>query len=148
VQLNDRLARIIGMQNKYKKLFGYINLIEPPKGLGGRIMNIINVEEKRLARIRAWAFGSSTVASFGLSMWTVVYLIKSANESGFWQYLSLIFSENGAVLAYWRELSLALVESLPIASLIIFLAAVGFFIWSATNMLSDAKKFNFNMSFN
>jgi len=138
----------IGMANKYKKLFGYINLIEPSRELKERILNRISLEEKRLARIRAWAFGSTTVASFGLSAWAVVYLIKSVNESGFLQYLSLIFSENGAVLAYWRELSLALIQSLPITGLILFLAAVGFFVWSVANMLQGAKKFNFNINFN
>jgi len=137
----------LGMEDKYKKLFGYINLIEPPQGLGARILSIINTEERRISRVKTWVFGSSTLASFGLSVWAIVYLIKSINASGFGQYFSLIFSENGLALTYWRELSLALAESLPITSLIIFLAAIGFFIWSVSKVV-ERNIGGFNMSFN
>jgi hypothetical protein len=123
-------------EEKYKKLLGSINLIEPPKGLPERIMSRINTEEKSLVRIRAWVFGSSSIASFGLSLWAVIYLVKNVNESGFWQYLSLAFSD-GTALAYWHELSFSLAESLPITSSIVFLAAIGFFIWSFTKMLAN-----------
>lgn len=118
------------MEDKYKKLLGSIDLIEPPRELGARIMARINMEEKRLARIRTWIFGSSTVASFGLSLWAMVYLVDSIKQTGFGQYFSLLFSGDSAVYTYWKELSFSLVESLPIVSIIAFLAAVGFFIWS------------------
>jgi hypothetical protein len=125
---------------KYKKLFGYVNLIEPPKGLGRRIVAGIDAEEKRLARIRIWIFGSGSVASFGLSLWAVIYFVKSVGETGFWQYFSLLFSGDGAVYAYWKELTFSLAESLPIVSLIMFLAVVGFFIWSSTNTIKKLTK--------
>jgi len=135
------------MEDKYKKLLGFINSIEPPKGLETRVMARISGEEKRLARIKIWAFGGSSIASFGLLLWAVIYLVKSVRESGFWQYFSLVFSENGAIFAYWRELSLSLAESLPIASFIIFFAAIGFFVWSFANAVKkDTGKFI--MSFN
>jgi hypothetical protein len=134
------------MEEKYKKLIGSINLIEPPKELRARIINRIDMEQKRLFRIKAWVFGSTSIASFSLSLWAVVYLIKSASASGFWQYFSLIFSENGSVLSYWRELSFSLAESLPITSFIMFFAAIGFFIWSFTNMLRKSNG-KFIMSF-
>lgn len=124
------------MEDRYKKLFGYINLIEPPQGLQTRILARIDIEEKRFAKIRTLAFSGSAAASFGLSLWAVVYLVNSVRETGFWQYFSLIFSENGAMLAYWRELSFSLAESLPITGLIIFLSAIGFFIWSSANILN------------
>jgi hypothetical protein len=117
------------MEEKYKKLLGSINLVEPPKGLAGRVLAMISMEEKRMAKVRTWIFGSASVASFGLSLWAVIYLVESVKQSGFWQYFSLIFTDKVA-LTYWRELSLSLVESLPIVSVIVFLAAVGFFIWS------------------
>lgn len=140
--------RIIGMntEEKYKKLLGSINLVEPPKGLEGRIMRRINEEEKQISRVRAWAFGGSSLASFGLSLWAIIYLVKSASESGFWQYLSLAFSD-GTVLAYWKEISLSLAESLPITSLIMALATTGFFIWSFTKTFKIAP-ININRLFN
>jgi hypothetical protein len=130
------------MEDKYRKLLGSINLIEPPKGLGGQILTRINTEEKRLAKIRVFAFGGSGIVSFSFSFWAIIYLVNSIKESGFWQYLSLIFSENGAVLAsYWRELSFSLIESLPIVGLMIFLGAIGLFIWSAANMAKNRHIF-------
>lgn len=135
------------MEDKYKKLLGSINLIEPPKGLGGRILARISIEGKRLARIRTWIFGGSSIASFGLSLWAVIYLIDSVKQTGFWQYFSLLFSGDNVVYTYWKELSFSLVESLPIVSVIAFLAAAGFFIWSFANVLrKDSEKFI--MSFN
>jgi hypothetical protein len=135
------------MEDKYKKLLGSINLIEPPKGLPKRILARISMEEKRLDRIRAWIFGGSSVASFGLSLWAVVYLVDSIKQTGFGQYFSLLFSGDSAVYVYWKELSFSLVESLPIVSVIVFLSAIGFFIWSFANVLrKDSEKFI--MSFN
>jgi hypothetical protein len=144
---NDKLVRIISMdiEDKYEKLFGYANLVEPPKGLEEQIFNFIGKEEKRLAKIRTWAFGGGTAVSFGFSLWAVIYLIKDFNQTGFWQYFSLIFSENGVMLTYWRELSFSLAESLPITSLIIFLIAIAFLIWSSANVLRKEK---FIMNFN
>jgi hypothetical protein len=135
------------IEEKYKKLLESINLIEPPKGLERQILARINMEKKRLAKIRTFIFGGSAIASFGFSLWAIIYLVKSVQETGFWQYLSLIFSENRIVLVYWRELSFSLVESLPIVSLMVFLTAVGFFIWSLANMLKKETRL-FNMSFN
>jgi nitrate reductase NapE component len=128
-------------EEKYKKLFGYVNLVEPPKGLGVKILNFIEAREKRLAKIKSWAFGSTSIASFGFSVWAIVYLIQSFKQTGFWQYLSLAFSENGMMLTYWKEFSLSLVESLPVVSVVLFLTAVGFFVWSITKI--NFKKYAF-----
>lgn len=137
----------MGVEEKYKKLFKNLETMEAPRDLEARIVLRIDAEEKRISNLKTWVFGSSTLASFGLSLWAVVYLVKSANQSGFGQYFSLIFSENGSVFAYWRELSLALAESLPITSLIMFLTAIGFFIWSTSKVIGSNTKI-FNMNFN
>jgi hypothetical protein len=128
-------------EKSYEKLFGYLEEKEPEKELVNRLSCVIHQQEKHSARVRFWALGSTTVASFGLSLWAIIYLIKSFKESGFWQYLSLIFSEDGAILAYWKELSFSLAESLPVFGLIVFLAGIGFFIWSITKI--NYKKYAF-----
>jgi hypothetical protein len=130
------------MEEKYKKLFGYINLIEPAKGLETRILARINKEEKHLMIFKALAFGSTSLASLGFSLWAIIYLANNLKQSGFWQYLSLLFSGDGTVYYYWRELSLSIVESLPIVSLIIFLAAIGILVWSVANTIKDTKLLN------
>jgi hypothetical protein len=131
------------MEDKYKKLFGYINLIEPPKSLGERILARINTEEKRAMRLKAWAFGSASFASLGFSLWAVVYLVGNLNETGFCQYLSLLFSGDSTVYYYWKEISLSIAESLPIVSIILFLTAIGFFIWSITKLTYKTYEFRY-----
>lgn len=128
-------------------MLGSLSPVEPPKCLAGRILSAIELEQKRAKLAKAWAFGSASLASLGLSLWAVVYLVKSIQESGMWQYLSLIFSENGLASLYWRELSLSLAESLPYTGLIFFLSAVGFFIWSVANTLKAGEQ-KFIMDFN
>jgi hypothetical protein len=129
------------MEDNYKKLFGYVNLIEPPKGLGVGILNFIETRERRLVKIKSWAFGLTSLTSFGFAIWATIYLVKSVKTSGFGQYLSLAFSENGVALTYWKELSFSLAESLPVLGLITFLSSLGFLIWSITKI--NFKKYEF-----
>jgi hypothetical protein len=129
-------------EEKYKKLFGYVNLLEPPMRLIDKVSCAIREQEKSSATVRFWAFGGTTAASFGLSLWAVINLIKSFKETGFWQYLSLIFSENSIALTYWKEISFSLAESLPVFGLIIFLSGLGFFVWSITK-INYNKKYEF-----
>ncbi len=130
----------------YDKLFKKLAQVEPPEGLGGEILVRVKAEEKKLERVRIFVFGGSTVVSFGFSLWTVTYLIGSFQQTGFWQYLSLLFFENGAILTYWRELSLSLAESLPVTGLVITLVSIGFFIWSSANALRNTRIFKFNIN--
>jgi hypothetical protein len=134
------------MKNKYKKLLGTVNLVEPPKGLRGRVLSFIKEKEAQAAKIRAWMFGSGSALSFGLSLWAVTYLTEKVQETGFWQYFSLLFSGDGTVYMYWKELTLSLAESLPIVSFIVFLAAIGFFIWTSANALRNRNGFSFSFN--
>jgi hypothetical protein len=138
----------MGMEDKYKKLLGSINLVEPPKGLENRIINSIKAEEKRAKRFKAWIFGSISLASFVLSLRAIVYLVESMKETGFGQYLSLLFSENGAALVYWKEITLSLAESLPVVGLVAFLTTVGLLIWSMAKVFDKGSDRNMLLRFN
>ncbi|MFH0804111.1 MAG: hypothetical protein V1896_00730 [Candidatus Zambryskibacteria bacterium] len=135
------------MQDKYKKLFGYINLIEPPKGLRGNITARIDLEQRRAGRFQFIISSISVVFSLGIMIPIAFYLNNSLSQSGFYQYVALIFSGDSAVYVYWKELASAMVESAPIVGLIVFLSMVALFIWSFTNVMrKDALKYimNFN----
>jgi hypothetical protein len=128
------------MEDNYKKLFKSLSEVEPSKELGNRITNFIRTQEKRSAKIKSWIFGSTSAVSFGFSVWAVTILVQSFKSSGFWQYLSLIFSDKIA-LTYSNEIVLSLIESLPVFGLIIFLSGLGFFVWSITKI--NYKKYEF-----
>jgi len=129
------------MEYKYKKLFGYVNLIEPPKGLEENIVARIKLERKQADRF--WFFISGVSAAFSLAAIVplISYLDNSFSQSGFYQYFSLLFSGDSAIYAYWKELGAALVESAPIVGLIIFLSIVALFIWSSANLLKRNEIF-------
>ncbi len=59
--------------------------------------------------------------------------------TGFDQYLSLAFSDSSVLITYWKELSLSLVESLPLMAVMLVLGALGLFIWSSAKAFQDAE---------
>jgi hypothetical protein len=129
------------MEEQYKKLFKTLAYEKAPIDLEKKIKLRILAEEERLSRNKALIFGLSTATSLSLSLWAAFLLIRSLSESGFWNYLSIVVSENVAVISYWRELSFSLVESLPLVGLIIFFATAGSFIWSFANMSKNFGSF-------
>jgi len=51
-------------------------------------------------------------------------LLNNLAQSGFSEYFSLIFSDGGSMLTYWKELSFSLAESLPVMSIILTLSTL------------------------
>jgi hypothetical protein len=101
----------------------------PESRLSDSILLIIEAQEKRNARINLWIY--STIGTFSLvGLFPVIrLLISDFAQSGFYEYLSLAFSDNRALL-YWKEVNLSLTESLPMTSIIFSLALVFIFILS------------------
>ena len=88
--------------------------IAPPTGLDRRILARVAAYE---ARRRMWRIGSSLAAS----VVSVAALVLAGREaaveitaSGFGQYLSLAFTDGGAMLADWRDFAWTLAESAPV----------------------------------
>lgn len=105
--------------------------IEPPEGLYLGILARIEREKRRIAVIRLAFFGVVAVASLAAIIPSFQYVAREFAQSGFYKYLSLLFSDSGAVLASWREFALSLAESLPITEITIFLTTIFVFLVSA-----------------
>lgn len=105
--------------------------IEPPERLYLGILARIEREKRRIARIRLAFFGIVAGASLASIIPSFQYVMREFAQSGFYEYLSLLFSDSGAVLASWREFALSLAESLPITEITIFLVMVFVFLVSA-----------------
>ncbi len=60
-------------------------------------------------------------------------------ESGFIDFASLAFTDIGAILPYWESFGSALVESLPIMSIALFLFVVFAFLESLKYVARDIK---------
>lgn len=112
------------MREDYEELFTDIDQKEPPPGLLELIMLRIGEERRRAARIRIMCLGAvSLIALFSLvPAWQGFY--AELAQSGFTQFMSLLFSDAGVVASYWQEFVMSLAESFPMFGLFAVLASV------------------------
>ncbi len=114
-------------------------MIEPPERLCGNILGQIKLEERRTARLRLFFVGSVFLASFAALIPAFQYFIREFYQSGSYQYLSLLFSDGGAVLSYWKEFTLSIAESLPVLGITAVLATIFVFLGSLRLAIRDLK---------
>lgn len=115
--------------------------LKPTKELRHNILLEIKREERRRAKVHLFAYASIFPFSlFGIIL-SVQYMSQGFYESGFYGYLSLLFSGDSAVYVYWKELSLSLIDSMPIIGIIAFLTAMGVLIWSGANAFSNTRRY-------
>ena len=104
-------------------------------GLEQNIINKINKIEKRKLFVKQSIYGLVSLISFAGIIPAVSYVLKSLSTSGLYEYISLIFS-NTETLAYWKELSLSILESMPFLGLAMGLGVLGIFLWSLLKTLN------------
>ncbi len=109
-------------ETNYEKLFQSLRHIEPPQELYGGIVARITREQRHRAIIRLFFLGFAVLLSFAALIPTFRYLSNDFYQSGSYQYLSLIFSDGGMLISYWKEFMLSIAESLPIISIAAFLS--------------------------
>jgi hypothetical protein len=103
---------------------GHIKLeyINPPAELANQIMVRIKNEQQRHARITFAYTSTISVVSAFFTYTIVTNLAQEFTQSGFYDYLSLMFSNGSNALTYWKEFTLTLAESFPAFGVIIFLS--------------------------
>ncbi len=118
------------MDDNYEKLFRKLDQFEPSEKLHTHIMTRINLEQKRSARMRLIFLGTMAIASFAAMISSFQYAMREFYQSGFYEYLSLLLSDSGYILASWKEFSISLVESMPLVEITISLATTFAFLVS------------------
>ena len=110
------------MRADYEKIFQYIESQEPPEGLFNKIILAIK-KEQELQHTKRLLFGFlllliisiiSTPFSFGL-------LVNQIKSSGIHYFISSAFSNFSVFITFWKEFSLAILESIPIVAVAIFI---------------------------
>jgi hypothetical protein len=104
-----------------KTLFTEIN---PPEGLTGAILWRIEAERRRVARFRFISMGAVAGLSATAMVPMAQYTMAEFYQSGFYQYSSLLLSDGGSILTYWREFTITLAESAPLLGITLSLALV------------------------
>lgn len=90
-------------------------------GLFDRIIFAIRQEQEfRNSRKIFFLFFSLLVVSVASAPFSWQILSEQIENSGIYYFASLIISDLGSVLAFWQDFSLAILESLPIVAIIMF----------------------------
>jgi hypothetical protein len=112
---------------------------EPPQGLIDKILKRIQREERFLL-IRHVAIFSTTLFGSALAFVPASkMLLTDLSRSGFFNFFSLIFSDFSSISVYWKNLALILLETLPAASLALFLAVLLVLLQSIKSLFKDIK---------
>jgi ABC-type spermidine/putrescine transport system permease subunit I len=114
-------------------------LIEPPIGLLKKIINRIHKEERLLVIRRVILFSFTLTASVIGFFPSINMLAADFNQSGFFNFFSLAFSDFSLVTTYWHSFMMTLLETLPAVSIVLFLAVLLTFLQSIKYLTKDVK---------
>jgi hypothetical protein len=109
------------MRKDYEKLFTRLEPPEPPAGLFDRILLAIK-REQELRNTKRLAFGFLALLAVSLTAapFSWGFFSGQMTESGVLQFMSIAVNDLGAFLALWPDSVLAVAESLPVTSIILF----------------------------
>lgn len=128
------------VRKDYEKIFSHLRAPEPPEGFLNKIMGQVQWEKHR--RILKWRFvffAIILVASAASAIPAYQSAQASLAESGFMDFASLAFSDTRTILPYWESFTSALIESLPIMSIALFLFVIFSFLESLKYVARDIK---------
>lgn len=109
------------MEDKLIKIFQKAKY-EPSPDLALSVWQTVIRYDKRITRLKLWVFSSALLASLVGLVPAFQILFNDLAHSGFYEYFSLIFSDGGSILSYWKELAFSIVESLPSMSILLTLS--------------------------
>ena len=104
--------------------------IEPNFDLKEKIWNHLLLRDKRIAYFKLISFSSISIASLAGFIPMFKILANDFTQSGFYEYLSLVFSNNGIFSSYWKDFAYSLAESIPTMSIISVLVTIFIFFLS------------------
>ena len=99
-----------------------------------RLMSVIQNEGQKVRQRSFWSRVVVSVGSLVSIVLVSISLVKNVLASGFYDYASIMFLDFGSATMYMKDISLSLVESLPILTLSLFLSLVVVFVWSVRSM--------------
>jgi hypothetical protein len=103
---------------------------EPSGELKNRIWRKVVKQDRRVTYLKVTAFSVVSLTSLVGLIPMFKILINDFAHSGFYEYLSLAFSNNGLFSSYWKEFVYTLAESLPTMSIVFALGLLFVFLLS------------------
>jgi len=113
-----------------------ISQINVPEYLLKKVIDRVE-QEKRLALLKRRLFLSFIVFSASSTVFIpLIYWFKlEFNQSGFFEYLSLIYFDFNIVMIYWQDFCLTLLETIPAIALSITLAILTVIFYSGRSLI-------------
>ena len=128
-----KLSRIHYCMNaKLSKLFKQ-DYIKSESRLSSDIWSAIQTKQAKSLKIQSLVYCIMGVLSLGGFVFMIFYTKMQFSSSGFFQYISLVFSDGNLFATYWKEYLLSLADSLPFAS-------IGALLFLLFSMLISIKK--------
>jgi len=125
----------------YEKLFSTLKTPEPPAGLTEKILMRIDARERRILLAKISLFACAFGVSAGVAVTGYVNLVASLSQSGFFQIISLAFSDFSSIASNFPDFALSIMESFPIFTTALLLSGVMFAIWSMAALIDDTSLF-------
>jgi len=135
--------------NTKENLKRYLNQTkyEPAQDLAQNVWNTIVAREKRAIRFKMWTFSLIGATSIAGLIPASKSLAANFASSGFYDYFSVLFSNNGTLTSYWKELSYSIAESLPTTSIIFTFTLIFILFLSIRYVVKQFIKVNYNYNF-
>ena len=110
------------MRKDYEKLFKYVKPQEPSVGLFDKIIMAIK-KEQELQHTKRLLFGFLflLIISIISTPFSFILLINQTKSSGIHYFISSAFSNFSVFITFWKEFSLAILESMPVVAVAIFI---------------------------
>jgi hypothetical protein len=104
------------VEQNLQKLFK--KAVYHPEGrLSGDVWIAIEIKKAQITKTKKIGYLSLSVLSLSGSILSIKSLVEESIRLGFFNYFSLVFSDSGVIATYWKEYTLSLADSLPVASL-------------------------------
>ncbi|MEI6316563.1 MAG: hypothetical protein WCO65_02450 [bacterium] len=111
----------------------------PHTELEARIFDCIKTAQaKKIRNQKIIWISVSCIFSFVVIL-TGIRAVTSIASSNVNDYLSLVFSDTASAFTVWKELSISIIESLPIIGIGLFLASIYLLFWSAKKYTINSK---------
>lgn len=103
---------------------------------------LLRINREQIKKDKLWRVTSRIICSFSFfALFPIIIdVLTKLKNSGFWNYLSLLSTDTGAVAMYWREFSLSLVDALPLFQLTLIFALLLVMFASFRFALKDFKR--------
>jgi len=128
------------MRKDFEKLFSRLDPAEPSAGLFDRIILAIERErEIRQKRRLLLGFLSLSIVSFIAAPFSWILLVNQVESSGIIYFISAAVSNLGIFLALWQDFSLAILESLPVMAITVFLVNIALILFTVRLFLHKKR---------